>query len=538
MALSPERIQELRQQYQITPGAIGGASPERKIDELRAAWGEGSMQEDTVQPSPFDSGLGKVAKDIYNVEKDVATGFAKGGTSTFLGLGELGRGIQKGVGAGIDAVTRAPIIGDILPDTNLEATAQEGIFEKGSPENVRAREIATPEGMAEQVGFGAEQAAEYFAPAGMASRAEKAVQAGTQALPGIVGAGARILGKGVAQGVPAAGVAYLQTGDAEQALQTGLTAGAIRGGMATIGEGARAIKLPQTLMSNLFKNTKNDMLAELNSNALEKFRRTDPALYRDFVQKGIIKTGEGGRPIINDTVAEQALARGLQGSVDDMANEVVIGGLKSEDSARRLASGWKKPIDVGEKQFLSVLDDIAKEYEGVGFGEVSDEANNLASKIELSGGKLSANDALTLRRFFDRLRISSSFDKPASKLSLTQANFKTLADAVRGRVNSIPGMQKVMDDYSFYIDALDDLAKEAARTGNNQVIGLIDSMFLAGTAATGSPIPAVMGLARKALLSNPGGLTGTAQGLYRGTVGPVTGATTGAFSSGAASFQE
>lgn len=470
-------------------------------------------------------------KGAYNIEKDVATGFSKGGTQTLLGIGRIGQKIQKGLGSGIDFLTGGR--------TNLAATAQGGVFDPNSSSGQRARDLVQPTNSAEAIGKGIEQTAEFFLPGGAAMKGEKAVTAGSKLVTSpFLAATARVLGKSAIQGLSAGGVKYLQTGgDTKEAVKTGALGGLTRGVMATIGEGANALKVPERLYSTIFKNTKNDMLAELRSDAIVNIQKTDPELYSDLVKQGIIKV-QNGKPIVNTTLAEDALKRGLKGNVSNMANQVVTGQLKSEQSARQIAANYKGTVDLPEEQYQNVLKGLAKEYEDVGFGEITTEANRLAEKLAATKGKLPASDALDIRRFLDRVRIARSFNQPATKLSLDQANLKTLADTARARVNSVPGMQSVMNDYSFYIDALEALAKEAARTGNNQVISFIDSMFLAGTAVSGNPIPAGAGLLRRLILTSPKGLTNTAQKINTGVLSPTGSGVLGSLSSSVAGLTQ
>lgn len=541
MALSAQRIEELKAKYPQLSGIKAPAKPTgESFDALPAEDRLNALRENRFSPAKEDvvaedvsveEGPSNIFESAYKTTKDLATGVAKGGTSTILGLGNIGRGIQKGVGTAIDAVTKATP----LPDTNLAATAEGGVFDPESERGKKARELVTPDGGAEELGFAAEQIGEYFLPSGAASKAEKAVNAASTLIksPFLQGT-ARVLGTALAQGVPAAGIKYAQTGgDEAAALETGAIAGAARGALQVIGEGAKAMKIPERLFSTIFKNTKKDMLAELKANGLESLRTKEPELFRKLVEDGVIQATEKGKPIVNETLAEQALARGLQGSIDNMADEVVRGSLKSEQAVREIARNYKGTVNLTEEQFPKVLKSLAQEYEDVGFGEVASEATKLADEITATGGNVNAETALNVRRFLDRMRIAASFDKPVSKLSTAQGNLKTLADSVRTRINAVPGMGGVMKDYSFYIDALDSLAREAARTGNNQVLSLIDSIFLAGGAATGSLVPIAGATLNKLLLKGAEGATRLGQALEKGVAGPALGGFIGATASGA-----
>jgi hypothetical protein len=379
-----------------------------------------------------------------------------------------------------------------------------------------------PEGTAQKLGFATEKAAEYFIPAGSATKAEKALDLISIGIKSpLVAAGARILGKAGIQGATAGGVNLLQTGgNLEEAKKTALTAGAIRGGMAIIGEGARALKIPERLYQTVFKNSKQDMINELRSEKLTELMKNDPVKFNDFVDKGIIKIGANNNPVLNDTLAEQALNKGLKGSVRSMAKEVVDGTLDSEDKVMTIAKQYKGKINLSEKQIKNVLNTIADDYKDVGLGEVSQEAKGLVRKINIGRGEINAVDALNIRRLLDRVRIASSFDKPITNLSQTQGNLKTLSDIVRRRVNDVPGMSGTMKDYSFYIEALETLANEAKKRGNEQVLSLIDSLFLSG--AGSNPAVNLSFLAGRRALKSATGATMLGSAIKKGVVSPFT----------------
>ncbi len=499
--LSPEQLTQARGKLGITPA---NDPVQNRVSSLDAAWNP---------PAPTFAENHPILSGAYDIEKGLATGVAKGANSTLLGLGQFGQKIQRGVGGAIDAVA----------GTHLADTAHGGIFDPESAQGQQARDIVTPQSTSESIGKGAEQLAEYFVPASGATKAEGLVTKATEALPGIWGATARILGKSAVQGVAAGLVRGAQTGgDVGEVEKAALGAGLARGAFATIGEGARALKVPERLYQTIFKNTKQDMLHELNSEALINWQKSNPEEFQQMVEAGIVKAGKDGVPVVNDTLAEQALDHGLKGSVQNMANTVVKGAHRSEAAAQTLAAAHPEPIDLSAPQYKNVLDEVAKEYENVGFGEVSDEAKTLADTLKQNDGQVDGTTALKMRRFFDRLRLASSYDQPASKLSLTQQNFKTLADSVRGKVNAIPGMGPVMKDYGYYIDALDALAQHAKRTGNNQILSMIDSIFLGAGLGTGNAAPVFLGAARRAI-NAPAVATGAAQALEKGIMSPAVG---------------
>lgn len=459
--------------------------------------------------------------------KDLGIGAVKGVLSTAKGIGTLGQTILDQTTGRLVNLARGK---GFTPNTGEQGNIGD-VYRKGSQFETDVSKALEGTNTAQKIGKGAEQIAEFFIPAGAATKAEKAINVLSKGISKpILATATRVLGKAAVQGTAAGLVTAAQTGGnlKEIAISAG-TAGLTRGGMATIGEGARAIKIPERLYSTIFKNSKNDMIAELTSDAIENLKRSNPTKYQEFLDKGIIKTS-GAKSVVNETLAEKALDRGLRGSLRNMSNEVVYKTLESENTLQNIVKTYNGTVDVSEKQFVNVLKNIAEDYADVGFGEVAQQADNIASSIQAAGGKVDAGVALSLRRFLDRMRIATSYDAPANKLSQTQANFKTLSDTVRTRLAKVPGVEKVMKDYSFYIDALDALAKEAKRTGNNQIIGMIDSLFLGSAAASAQPItPLTIGMIRK-IAATPAGATFLAQFINNPNISRVGSASIGAAS--------
>lgn len=463
----------------------------------------------------------------------IGTGIAKGILSTAKGLGTLGQTVlDQTAGRLVNAAQGK----GFTPTTGEQGNIGD-LYRKGTQfeQDVAKKLEATT--TSEKIGKGAEQIAEFFIPAGAASKAEKFVDVLSKGVTSkALSATARIVGKGAVQGAAGAAITAAQTGgDIKDTATSALTSGALRSGMAVIGEGARALKIPERLYSTIFKNSKSDMLKELNTDGLLALQNSNPAKYDEFIKNGTIKL-QNGSPILNETLAEKALDKGLRGSLRTMANEVVEKTLDSENTLRRAVSTFNGTIDMSEKQYLNVFKNIAEDYADVGFGEVSAQASKIVDKLKSTNGLVDAGTALEARRFLDGMRMLTSFDKPASKLSMTQSNFKTLADTLRGRIaDNVPGVKETMKNYSFYIDAMDALAAEAKRTGNNQVVGLIDSVFLGGAAASANPsIPVAIGIIRK-LTATPAGKTLLAQLINEANMGVVGSAGIGAAGSATAS---
>lgn len=470
----------------------------------------------TPPAAPAEKGfLGKVNDAFGNF----ATGVAKGEVSTVKGAMDLGNRVaNQTAGRVVNAIQ-----GKGFTPLSSDQLGNDWSVNPDSASSQSGNAALVPQGTAENVGFGTERLAEFLLPAAKAAKGEAIVNTLSKGISSpFLASAARVAGKSAIQGGVAAGMEAVHTGggDMNAVKNAALTAGIFRAGMATIGEGARAIRLPERLYSTIFKNTASDMMSELRTENLADLYKTDPEKYAQFVRQGIIQDTPGG-PVLNETIAKQALDSGLRGSIRNMAKTVIGGTLDSESQVRQTLQNYTGTVDLSEKQFYNVLKGVQANYKDVGFNEISNEAGRLAAAIKAGKGQVSGVDALDVRRLLDKARIASSYDKPAMSMSLSQANLKTLADAARSRVNAIPGMGDIMAKYSFNIEAMDALAKEAARRGNTQALSLIDSLFLSSAFGADNMVPGVTaGIARRVLMSGPG-ITGTAQALNSPNLGVV-----------------
>lgn len=453
----------------------------------------------------------------------IAVGATKGVASTALGIGGIGQKIQHGIGS---------LIG-MIPGVNVssEAKGDNSLFNPKSTAGAQVQSFVAPQGTAENIGFGTEKFAEYFLPASQAAKTESLVNVLAQGIKSpLLAATTRVVGKSLVQGTASGIIQAAQSGgDISKTLQTATTAGILRGGFATIGEGARAIRLPEKLYSTIFKTSASDMMDELRTENLVNLQKTDPAKYANLISHGIVKDTPTG-PILNETIAKQALDSGLKGSIRDMARTVINGALDSETKVQNTLANYTGKVDLTEPQFVNVLKGISKRYKNVGFNEISNEADRLSAVIKASGGNVDGITALQVRRLLDSARIASSFDAPATSLSLGQSNLKTLADVARSRLNAIPDIGDIMSKYSFYIDAIDTLAKEASRRGNNQALSLIDSLFLSSAFGGNNMIPGVTAGVLRKILTSGHGTTVLARLLNASTASGTTSGLTGASS--------
>ena len=95
--------------------------------------------------------------------RSIGTGAAKELGNTAIGIGSIGRGIQKGLSKGVDA----------LFGTDGFGLSKPSVFDKGSESNIKASEFLTPEGGAEKFGSFATQAATFAIPGGAVVKGTK-----------------------------------------------------------------------------------------------------------------------------------------------------------------------------------------------------------------------------------------------------------------------------------------------------------------------------------------------------------------------------
>lgn len=426
-----------------------------------------------------------------------ALGHSGGLFQAAAGLGGQYADLMKNLSTGVakGEVNTLQNIGDVIAKPLASAMGDKG--QVGVPQ-----QDLTPQGGEQTTGYWAEQLGEFLLPGGAVTDSEKAIDASSK-LPGL----AKTALKAGTEATAAGGVSLAQTKDPTQALETAGTFGVLKGTTGLIGQGLKAIGLPEHLYSTVFKTASSDMLKELKSGGIANVQKTNPTLFKQFVDSGVVKVGADGTYKVDDTVAKQALDKGLKGSIKNMANTVVKGSLQNESDAQAIAAKTTTPVTItGADKLSKVLQTVQQDYENVGQGEISAKAGKYIEALQNGNGSVDAKTGLGLRRFLDGMRSQASYN-PQAKLATTGTNFKYWSDAVRGQINKIPGMEPVMKDYKFNIDALTSLAKTAATRGNQQLVSMLDAIIFDGGIQEGSPgLGAAMGITRK-MLTTPGGAT-------------------------------
>jgi hypothetical protein len=432
--------------------------------------------------------------------KGFGVGLLKGVGSTLTGLGQLAsKGLQYLPGAAGEFFKGGAEYGQELQDTTLKATTT-----------------------SQKVGKGIEQIAEFFIPAGKLAKADKALDliiAGSK-MGNKAKVATSILGKAGMEGLGAGSVTLAQTGgDFKEAGKTAVTGGVLSAGVRGAGQVIKSIKIPEKLYSRIFKTELNSLKSEYKTGTLSKLAKSDPEKYAQALESGLIKNGA-----IDDTLAKQALDRGLKGSLDTMATKVMEDTIDLELKAMKAVKNKKIALTGAKlKNLVATLDDVADDYMRIGSGEIGETAQAFSNIIKKGKGKISGKQLLDMRRFMDGMRYKSSYTT-SNKLSLGQENTKYWSDFLRGKVNKIPGVGTIMKDYSFNIKAFDSIVKAAARNKNNNILGLLDTVML-GTgniipalALKGSRTAAVSTNIAQGLKALEGGLPQTISGGIRGAI--------------------
>lgn len=145
MALSPKQFEDLKAQLQAKKDKVGEQEYSSFID--RASKVEEIGAKDDTAPAL----------------QQVGTGAAKEVASTGIGIGSIGRGIQKGLSKGAD----------VLFGTKRFGLGGESVFDKGSEKQQKAKEFLQPEGALEKTGAFATKAATFAVPGSQVTKATK-----------------------------------------------------------------------------------------------------------------------------------------------------------------------------------------------------------------------------------------------------------------------------------------------------------------------------------------------------------------------------
>lgn len=468
--------------------------------------------------------LRKTSGDTDNAFISLFRGAAKGFGSTIKGIGDLGA-------RGLSAITPKSLRGNQI----------QGAGEYKSPIK---ESTFTPTNTAEKIGFGAEQLGELFVPGAVGTKLAKVVQ-GTPKAAKTLGFLARSAGGAGTFG----GVTALQEGAVNKkvgqaaiggAIAEGLVAPALEKTIKFIGK-----KIPERFFSTFFKTSADDLTQKLRTTSLQKIQQENPQLLNALKKRGIVKIANG-KIEVNPTLAHEALAHGFGTkktgySLEKMAEYSLAKQYELENAARTLVGETSKIgktgtvnttskltpdkfwINLGNKKdaYINLLKDINAEfskqgYGGKGFlqGETQSVGRLLNVLKKTKGNKIPPDTALELRRLIDNLRNTSSF-RLNTNLTSKQQSFKEAANYLRGKLAEIPELKNIMNEYRFYINAVDDLIAEAARRGNTRIISLFDAVVGGSSIGAGLPGAGLGLLAAARTIQTPAVLTFLGQQLSK-----------------------
>lgn len=438
-------------------------------------------------------------------------------------IGGFFKGVAKGVGSTIKG------IGD-LGAKGLRAIAPAQEIRKTGYTSPISQESVTPTTAAQKVGFGAEQIAELFIPAGkvvkplvVAAKGVKALSTAPKAIKGL-----SFLARAAGGATEMGGARFLQTGGNLEETKNAVLGGAI--GEAVIAPVVSktlsfiAKRLPERFFSTFFKTTDDDLVRQLKTSNIVKLQQTKPDLYQKFVDQGIIKFTKGGVPEVDQTLARQALERGFGTAKTgrnllSMADYSYSKQLELESDIVELLGKSSKPSATGavtmqapsalqpnkfwisfgtksnsKQAYVTLLENLTKDLEKTGFGKTGfmvDEAQGAREMLNIlkatKGNAIAPDVALRLRRTIDGLRNTSSFRLDPS-LSKSQGALKNAANYLRGKLAEIPELKSLMKEYKFYIDAFDTLAEQAAKAKNQKILTLFDAIVGGTSMAALNPV--------------------------------------------------
>lgn len=310
-----------------------------------------------------------------------------------------------------------------------------------------------------------------------------------------------------------------------------------------VGIGIRATgrlvkKLPEKFFAQIFKRANDDVEKFFKTKTLQQLQKESPAMYDDFVKKGIIKAGATGKVQIDKTLAREALEAGFKGSSEKMTTYAFGKMFEFENQLLNIAKQKGSTINLGNKQkaYISLLTLVKNEFRGGQsvFGERSSNAAGFIKDLQkVKGKKIGADLGLRLRRFFDDMRTASSF-RQGTNLAAKQEEFKGAANILRGELKTVPGFGEIMNEYRIFIQAKDAIIRDAVRRENRNLLNLTDILIGGGGVATGFPgsgigaAAAVRGFQQPQFLTTFGaGIEGAVQrGQQLGERGIIEGART------------
>lgn len=336
-----------------------------------------------------------------------------------------------------------------------------------------------PQGTAEKIGFGTEQVAEFFIPAGGTAKAVKAAEAGINTLKaGKAATSALKLGSKVAIGAgEAAGVTALQGGSKEEVK----TAAVLGGAFSAVSKGIEKLleNAPKTAWSSILKRTPTEAAK-------------NPDLPAQAAKTGL--SGASRTSILNK--AQQQI-QNIEVALDD---------LLSQSTGK-----------IGTLKIAPYLDELRNAYKNVPGEQTSLEAIDNVMRDLLKRKSLTLPEANELKRSIYGA-IAKSYGKGMLELPAKTEAQKLIAAGLKREIEKVvPEVKSLNEQQAVYIQVKKAIEKALARTEGKGIggtgIGLYDLLVggigTGAGVATGNPLLGLGLVAAKKTVESTAILSGT-----------------------------
>lgn len=165
-----------------------------------------------------------------------------------------------------------------------------------------------------------------------------------------------------------------------------------------------------------------------------------------------------------DTLGSRFSRYGIKGSLENMIGEINkrLPPLTEQlDEAIQVADDAGRKVNISK--MIDSLDSLADDLVKIGDDTSAQTIIEVTDAFRKSGKEISVGNAVELRRLYDRARITARGALSESR-SIKNRLYKTIGDSLRDEINKIPDVGKINAEVSTYLDGLEALAREAART--------------------------------------------------------------------------
>lgn len=412
-----------------------------------------------------DFGMGVQTDTSAQPEQSGAiAGFAKGIGESALGalhgVGRIGRGIQKTIAGGAEKIG----FGSVFP------TGKPGVFDEGSEEFAKAKEITTPETTSEKVGKIAGDILQYVIPVSKVSKATS---------------GASLLSRVLAEGSVSGGIAALQSGEfGKDARDVAIVSALFPAGGALLKAGKTAAggvigkEGASRIVDSLIKPLKKDLAYGKNPG-------------RAVAEEGIVAN-------TLDELETKIGAR-LEKRLGDLKNMLSGGNAKVtlDNVFKPLDDAMQTAAKQNNEALLKRIQETRKALEE-NLVLSTDDAGNYV--INTAGKRNLANmTAEELTQFKRDIGDITAYTGNASDDKLVNAALRDIYSSVKLEIEkAVPGAKEVNTRIADLISAKTATKYRADIAERQNLIGLGEKVVGAGglvaSLATGNPVPAILGL--------------------------------------------